>query len=114
MLRIGITGGHAEVQVYCYYDHKRTHCLIYKSIKNPDGLEFYLYGTEFGELQDLILYCKSRRYAILEPYIHIEGNQLYIFGNEAYMMNPWFKEAFDREFSTPAQTLPNLAMSSEN
>lgn len=104
-------GGPGSNQRACYSGHKRMHCLIYQTIRTPDGLIFSLYGPEVGQRHDLSLLRNSGVADSLASCLLIEKRQFYIYGDPAYMLRPWLQTAFERVGATTERELYNTAMS---
>lgn len=99
-------------QQLCYSGHKKRQCLIYLTVTTPDGLMFYLYGSEVGSRHDVTLYRQSGLDDALQELCGIKGQQFYVYGNSAFIMRTWMQIAFNRSVATIAKNLFNNAMSS--
>lgn len=104
-------GGRGILQRSTYSGYKRKHCLIYQTVKTPDGLLFYMYGPEVGRRHDMTLYRERNLGAVLQVVLVINGTQYCIYGDEAYVMRPWLQKAFPRLSATAEELLYNTAMS---
>lgn len=100
-------GGPACNQRACYSGHKHFHCLIYQTVTTPDGLIFYLYGPEIRRRHDISLYRQSELDGSLEETQNINGRQMYMYGDAAYILKPWLQVGFSRTFATAAQLSHN-------
>lgn len=105
-------GGANTNQRAVYSGHKRFHCLVYQTITTPDGLIFHMHGPQVGRRHDITLYRQSGLDDILENSLLIDGQQFYIYGDQAYMIRPWLQVAFSRAWASEQQIQFNTAMSS--
>lgn len=111
-IRMERPGGINGLQRSCYSGHKRMCCLSYQTITTPDGLIFSLYGPEVGRRHDITLLRGSGINEALEACLIIEEEQYYVFGDDAYILRPWFQVSYSRLTATPAQNKFNTEMSS--
>lgn len=109
-IKMARLGGSRTLQRATYSGHKRIHCLSYQTVTTPDGLIFHLYGPVEGRQPDRFLYRKSNLDAVLQESLSIEGEQHYIYGDQAYILRPWMQTAFPRSSCSQIQTTYNTSM----
>lgn len=79
-------GRHGSLQRYWYCGHKRPHCLICQKLITPDGLMFAVHGLEVRRRHDPTLYRESGWEYIFENALNLDGTQLGVFGDSAYLL----------------------------
>lgn len=63
-------------------------CLVYQSIKTPEGLMFCLYGPVKGLRPDLTLHRQRGWEDVLQHCLTIDEEYHYIYGDSAYLIRP--------------------------
>lgn len=72
-----------------YFGHKRIQCLVYQTIKSPYGIIFHIYGPKVGRWQEITLYSNFGMDQLLDANQLIEETRYLIYGDAAYMLQPW-------------------------
>lgn len=77
-----------------YRANKRIHCLVYQTVKMPDCFIIYLFNpTECGYI-NASLSGRSSLYADLPKTLSIHHQHYYIYGDQAYVLQPYVETAF--------------------
>ena len=87
-------GGRTSNQRAVYSGHKRFHFFSYQSITTPDGLLFNIYGPEDGRRHEITIYNKSGIYEELSAALLVDGKQFCIYGDAAYVLQPFLLVVF--------------------
>lgn len=69
-------------------------CLIYRTIITPDVMLFSIYGPTFGRRHEVTPLNESGIEEKLDNLLHIDGRQLYLYGDAAYMPISWMQVPF--------------------
>ena len=95
-----------------YNGHKRYHCLKYQSITTPNGMIANLFGPIEGKRHDCAMLRSSGVLNLLQQYSHDpQGNQLSLYGDPAYPLNPYLLCPFKGANLTNAEKDFNKSMS---
>ena len=94
-------GGENALQLACYSGHKRFHCLIFQTVRTPDGLVFYMFGPEVGRRHDMTLFRQSGFNEELQSHLMVGGMHYCTYGDAAYMLRPWLQVAFVPQSASP-------------
>jgi len=95
-----------------YNGHHRVHAMKYQVVTSPDGIIIHLSGPYQGRHHDLSMYRASGLHDILHLRAKdMEGNQMYIYGDQAYELKPVCQVPFPEYEIIPGQRVFNERMS---
>lgn len=94
-----------------YSDHKRTHCLKYQTITTPDDLVFTLHEPIAKRRHDPTLHSESRWENVLQIYLQVCGEQHYMYGEAAHLLEHWKQRPFCKDLAPLKQMVINFARS---
>ncbi len=100
-----------EDQREYFLGHKRKHALKFQHIMLPNGLVAHSFGPFPGRRHDASLYGVSGVDAQLSQIFATDGQQLAIYGDQAYPRHPWLYTPFGGDNLTHEQQEFNSAMS---
>lgn len=81
-----------------------------QTITKQEGLMFSLDGTEEERLHDINLLRGMVLHEIVENCLNVDGKQYLIYGEDAYVLRPWFQAGYKRSTYRAALKLLNNEM----